>query len=105
MSDWRCIASNPLSGVSTWVKYEEDGVLVQERQNLDALLDENKAQRNLAQNNWRGDWHSVARIPLSMLHSKTEAVSDAVREGDTDWVRRFLNNSENEKLRTKDGRL
>jgi hypothetical protein len=109
MSDWVCVASNPVSGVSTWIKPDPDtpdGVLIQERQDVSALLDANKAQKNVASSNWKGDGlHSVARIPLAMLHAKDSYIGDAIREQDDKAVSRFLNDSDNEYLRTKGGNI
>lgn len=105
MSDWRCIAHNPASGVSTWVKEEPDGLLVQERQDISVLLDQNRAERNIASSGWKGDYHSIARIPLAMMHEKGSALAQAVAEQDSAWVSRFLNDSDNSNLRTKEGRV
>lgn len=102
---WTQVEYNPLSGVSTWIKIEGEVTLVQERQDVDKLLDENTAQRNIAQAGWKGDYHSVARIPLAMLHAKGGYLGDAMREGDDRAVSRFLNDSDNSKLRTKEGNL
>lgn len=108
MSDgWTCIARNPESGVSTWaMRGEGDDVYIQERQDLSALLDENKAIRNMSSQTWKGDGlHSVARIPLAMLHDKADGVGRAIDQHDNKWVTRFLNDSDNENLRTKSGVL
>lgn len=105
LDGWTRVEYNPVSGVSTWIKVEGDKTLVQERQDVSKLLDENMAQRNIASGGWAGDYHSVARIPLAMLHAKGGYIGDAVREGDDKAVARFLNDSDNGKLRTKEGRL
>ncbi len=103
MNGWQCVASNPVSGVSTWVKEEDDGLLVQTRQDVSALLDKNMAQRNVAANHWRGDYHCIAALPLEMMHSTD--LGRAIQEGDDSYVDRFLNDGDNSKLRTKEGRV
>lgn len=106
MGDWRCIASNPVSGVSTWIKEEADGVLVQNRQDISALLDQNKAEANIAQKGWKGDGlHSVARLPISMIHDRKSYIGQAIAESDSKAVSRFLNNSDNRSFRTKEGNI
>lgn len=106
LNEWRCIANNPQSGVSTWIFDDGEDVHIQTRQDVSALLDENTAIRNITQSGWRGDsLHSVARIPLSMLHDPLSSLGDAVRAGDEPWLKRFLNDSNHSKLRTKEGSL
>ena len=106
---WRCIGFNPASGVSTWWTPDPDdpeGILVQERQDVSALLDENKAQLNIASNNWKGDGlHSVARIPSAMAMDDRSLIGGALKEGDDKVVTRLLNDSDYSKLRTKEGTL
>lgn len=102
------IAENPLTGVSTWIYPDpdnDDGVIIQEQQDVAALLDENTALRNIAADGWKGDYHSIARIPLAMAHDPNAAIHHAMREGDDKWVSKFLNDSDNGKLRTKGGNV
>lgn len=104
--DWHCIGHNPASGVSTWIQADGDDVNIQTRQDLSALLDENTAIRNVTQRGWKGEGlHSIARIPLSMLHDTKSSLGEAVRAGDDTYVAKFLNDSNFEKLRTKEGRV
>jgi hypothetical protein len=105
MSDWTCVEYNPVSGVSTWIKIEGDKTLVQERQDVSKLLDDNTAQRNVTSPGWKGDYHSLARLPLAMLHAKGGLLHDAMKAGDDERVKRFLNDSDNSRLRTKEGRV
>lgn len=106
---WQCIAYNPLSGVSTWITQDPndpEGALIQERQNIKALLDKNTAQRNIASDNWQGEGlHSVAKIPLVMMHDKQFGVQEAAIEGDDKYIADLLNDSDYYKLRTKEGVL
>lgn len=103
---WLLLAENKQSGVSTWAKYEGDDVIIQERQDVDALLDDITAQRNVAEDGWKGDGlHSVARIPLAMLHDTQDGIGRAIKAGDDDYVTKFLNDSNFGKLRTKEGML
>ena len=105
MSDWYCVAYNAQSGVSTWHKEEEDGLVVQTRQDMSVLLDENTAQRNMAQSGWQGDYHSVARIPSALFYDKQNPLAEAIRAGDDKFVAKTLNDGDNIKLRTKEGSI
>lgn len=106
---WQCLAYNPVSGVSTWITQDPDdpeGAIIEERQNVKALLDKNKAQRNMASDNWKGDGlHSVAKIPLVMMHDKNLGIQEAAIEGDDKYIADVLNDSDYQNLRTKEGNL
>lgn len=103
LNEWIKIDENPQSGVSTWILDDGEEVTVQTRQDMGALLDQNRAERNMKADGWQGDWHSVARIPLAMLHDT--AMGDALRAGDDKWINGKLNDSEFANLRTKEGKL
>lgn len=104
--EWVKIAENPQSGVSTWAMSEGEDIHIQERQDLSVLLDENKALMNMSNKTWKGDkLHSVARIPLVMLHDKNSGIGEAMREGDETYIKKVLNDGDNVNLRTKGGTL
>jgi hypothetical protein len=106
LNEWVCWANNPESGVSTWVLDDGEDLHIQTRQDVTALLDENTAQRNIAQSGWKGDgMHSVARVPLSMLHDPNGQFLPAMQEGDDRHIAKLLNDSDYGALRTKDGVL
>lgn len=65
-------------------------------------IDVNKAQRNLARNDWKGDYHHVASIPLNVFYDQ---IAEAHSHGDDKYVSRWLNDSDNRAWRTKDGRV
>jgi len=103
LNEWIKIDENAQSGVSTWLYDDGEELTIQTRQDMGALLDENRAEANLKDDNWQGDWHSVARIPVSMLHDT--AFGDAIRAGDDQWITGKLNDSDFEYLRTKKGKI
>lgn len=107
---WYCIACNSVSGVSTWVTQDPDGgpddAIIQERQDIRAILDKNKAQRNMAKTGWAGEGlHSVAKVPLVMMHDKSFGIQEAAIDGDDKYIASVLNNSDYQGLRTKEGKL
>lgn len=105
-NEWVCIAANNVSGVSTWAMFDDEGVTIQERQDVTKLLDENMAIRNVSSDNWKGEGlYSVARVPLAMAHEKGSYIADAIKESDTKVINRVLNDIDYSKLRTKGGQL
>lgn len=103
IGEWYMLDENKQSGVSTWIMDDGEDLNIQTRQDVNALLDENKAIRNMASDNWKGDWHSVARVPLSMMHDTS--IGEALRAGDDKFVTAKLNDSDYANLRTKEGKL
>ena len=103
---WVKLAENKAAGTSTWICPDPDdpeGVLIQQRQDVTALLDDITAQRNVASSNWKGDYHSVARIPAAMAHDTHGQWHEAMREGDDAHIAKLLNDGDFAKLRTKGG--
>lgn len=102
--DWTLYDSDIKRGKFTWVKHEPDGSMTfRMDQHVDALLSRNAEQRSIARSDWKGDWHHVASVPMSMLYGGV--FSEASKAGDMDYITRRLNDSEYSKLRTKDGRI
>lgn len=102
-NEWVCCTSNPNTGVSTWAMRDGDDVIFQTRQDVSILLDLNRAERNMASVGWKGDYHKIASIPVAQMYDGY--FHEAVKSQDEKAVKRFLNDSDNSKLRTKEGRL
>ncbi len=102
------LSHNEAAGIKTWIVEDPDdpdGAFIQTEQDVSTLLDENQVQRNLAQDHWKGDWHSVARVPASLAYGEGEYIHDALKEQDTPAVKKFLSDRDFSKLRTKTGNL
>ncbi len=87
-----------------WVMHDEEaGVWHKcEVQPVEAILEANRELYNVAETRW-GDTALVASIPNVMYWNGDFAKA---REGRDDaWIKRFLNSSDNQKLRTKRGHL
>lgn len=69
---------------------------------VQATVDTNTAQRNLARSDWQGDYHQIASIPLNIYYDQ---LAQASREGDDKFVNRWLNDGDNAAWRTKAGRV
>jgi hypothetical protein len=100
--DWVLVDHDPELGRSVW-HLNQDG-FDHFRIDYDAtqLLEQNKADYNVAQTGWKGDWHKVASVPHNILH---DGLDQAIQQQDRDYVKRWLNNSDNRGWRTKPGRV
>ncbi len=92
--------------VATKFHYDEqaDRLYVERIQDVEPILNRNKALRNEASTNWQGDFHHVASIPLVIIEKvKNETGVDLLK--DKAAMKRFLNDPDNKFLRTKPGRI
>lgn len=91
------------SGRQVWVMHHDDGRMTfRTDYPVQPTIDQNTAQRNIAQDGWKGDYHQIASIPLNVFHEQLAAAS---LQGDDAYVSRWLNNSDNRAWRTKTGRV
>ena len=87
-------------GREVWYHYDGDTVVFNTRYIVDPILDANVAVCNTTQGQRWGGGQRVASIPLNMFWDK---LHEAVTNKDDAYVRKFLNNSDNKKLRTFHG--
>lgn len=88
---------------TTWARRNPDGsTTFRTDYAVDDTIEANTAMRNAASKGWKGDWHKVASIPLNVFHDK---LAEAVKQDDMTYVSRFLNDSDNAKWRSKEGRV
>lgn len=66
-------------------------------------LDANQEEFNSTLGERFGEWRKIASVPNAVLHGTD--LNRAHNEGDTKWVSRFLNDSDNSKLRTFRGNV
>lgn len=86
-----------------WVRDNGDGTRTfRTDYEVDPTIEINKAQRNMAQAGWKGDYHHVASIPLNIYYDQ---LHEAARGGDDRYMSKWLNDSSNRAWRTKDGRI
>jgi hypothetical protein len=101
--DWELIGHNPHSGVSTWRMDVGDGYVFKTLSDPSKILAENAGLRNAAGSGWKGDYHLIGKVPLNLLHDGQ--IREAAKDGDDEYVKRWLSDSDNSGWRTKDGRL
>ncbi len=96
------VKHEPALGRSTWQKYDGEKLIVRTDYDVTHTMNANAEARADAGVTWKGDWHRVGSIPLNVFYDQ---VAQAHNEGDTKYVKRWLNNSDNRAWRTKEGTL
>ena len=107
--DWRCLSDDPVTGIAEWVWFETapDGTIERIhtkkiQHHSDLLLAQNKALYNDSQGKRWGDGKVVASIPLPIYES---LLGEAAANKDRKFIRKFLNDPDNRKFRTFEGKL
>lgn len=102
--DWRLISDNPVLGVRQFRLDIGDGqyVVKTEHYVTDALLDLNAERRAAQAGRAWGDGQLVASVPLNVAWKD---LMQAVNEKDEAHVRRWLNDPDHAKFRTREGKL
>lgn len=101
--DWTLVTWDPKTGKQTWRRHEPDGgVTFRTDMPADETIEENLIARNAASNNWNGDWHRVASVPMNLFFARLQ---EAHSEGDERYISRWLNDSDNRAFRTKEGNV
>ena len=99
--DWTLFDYDVRTGRQVWSMENPDGsTTFRTDYPVQPTVDLNTAQRNLAQNNWAGDYHQIASIPLNIYH---EQVAEAAKQDDQRYLSKWLNDSDNSAWRTKGG--
>ena len=86
----------------------DDQTIIQTVQNVSPYLDRNAEERNQkgGGENWKGDFHKVASIPLVVIEQWTKELGDnPLSKRNRKWLVAKLNSNEFLKLRTKEGRI
>jgi len=110
----RILDFNKQSGVIETFQQHEGKNIIRKHQNTDAILKANSAELNgfASGNNWQGDMHKVASIPLIIVDMwreelKAKGVSNPnpLHNDNKTFLIAKINSSEWSKLRTKQGRV
>lgn len=88
---------------TVWVRDNSDGSRTfRTDYDVSDTLEANADMRSNATAGWAGDWHKVASIPVGIYF---ERLAEASRQKDSAYLRKFLNDSDMSKFRTKEGRV
>lgn len=101
--DWTLVDHDFQMQRTVWARSNPDGTTTYRTDyQVDPTLEANKAAKAVASSGWAGDYHRVASIPLGIYYDK---LHEAVQQDDKAFMQRFLNDSDNIALRTKEGRV
>jgi len=106
-ADWFEIGDSPT--VCTEVRFRDcadgsvDLEIRQRPRDLQAFLDNMKAERELIEARGWKDGAIVGRVPDAYYH--TSGMAKARLENDQAWIKRFYNDPDHRNLRLKEGRL
>ena len=103
--DWTLINWDAEMKRSTWALHDTYGntTTIRTDYQVDGLIDQNAEVRNIAEKQWRGDYHRIASIPLNVLWDS--GLMDAQNQGDDKWLSKWLNDGDNRAWRTKEGQV
>jgi len=102
------------SGIIETFQQHEGKNVIRKHQNTDAIFHANNAELNThaSGNNWKGDMHKVASIPLIVVDMWREELKakglhncDPLHGDNRTFLIAKINSSEWSKLRTKQGRI
>ena len=92
-------------GITRYWHYnnETDEATIQTQQDVTDIIEENKQEFNMVDERagWKGEFHHVARIPLSIYY-KLQAEG---KLNDDAYMKRWLNDPDNKFFRVKDGQI
>ena len=103
--DWRLFDYDFRSGRSVWMLEDGNKTIFRTDYPMQATLSENAALRNEAGKAWKGDWHRIASIPLNIAFDEDLGLMKAHEQGDTKYLSRWLNDSDNRAFRVKEGNV
>ena len=100
--NWTLYDHEPKTGRTVWHWFDGEKHHFHTDYPVDQLVQDNKAARNdLSGANWDGG-QRVASIPLNIFF---EQLDQAHAQGDTRYLSRWLNDSDNAAFRTFEGRV
>lgn len=103
MDGWRLISDNPELGVRHYeLEMDNMTVIRTEHYAIPAFMEANKALYDASDGQRWGEGKVAARIPLSVLYGE---LAEPMREGDKDYIKKFLNDFDNRGYRTFKGQL
>lgn len=101
--DWTLFDYDVRTGRQVWAYHHDDGrVTFRTDYPVQATVDINTAQRNMARSDWAGDYHQIASIPLNVFHDQ---LAEASRQKDDKFISKWLNDGDNRAWRTKSGNV
>lgn len=106
------VDEDPAWRIRERVYYDDDRIVLEQRQNVDAIIESNKARYNAVegtarQKAWRGDMVMVASVPLVVMEDliKRGIMTRSYKIPDEARFDAWLNNPDNRVWRTLAGKI
>lgn len=100
--NWTLVSYDPQTGRSVWHWF--DGKRLHQRTDypVDNIIKDNQAAKSDMSGKRWGEGQRVASIPLDIFYAQ---LNEAQVQGDRSYVKRWLNDSDNAKWRTFEGKV
>lgn len=98
---WTLIDHDFETGRSTWMTEQDGQYVFRVDMPLNDIFDQNKDALVETIGRRFGDYNRVASIPHHLIYHN--GVDDAMRQRDSKWLAKFLNDPSNQKFRTSRG--
>ncbi len=98
---WKLMEHDLATGRSVWMTVQDDQYVFRVDMPLDDIFTANNDAVIDTNGRRFGDYNRVASIPHHLVYQN--GVNDALEQGDSRWLSRFLNDGDNRKFRTSRG--
>lgn len=109
MESRRLLDRDPHSGITEYYHFdpETQGFVIEYEQDVEGIIEMNKWAANKASDGWKGEFHHVACIPLTIMMKLAEQgiVTVAGQVLDQKRYKAWLNDPANAHFRVKRGRV
>ena len=104
--DWELDHELSIIGVRyVWKRWNGRELTIRTDYPVDSILEANKAEFNSGTGQRWGEMSKVASIPVGLLYNEKLGLNEAFKQQDLPYLRRFLNDSDNQALRTREGTI
>ena len=100
--DWELFDHDPRSGRTVWRLFDGAATHYRTDYPVDKILQDNAAAKSDMSGKGWGEGQRVASIPLNVYFDK---LAEATRQGDQNYISKWLNDSDNAGFRTFEGRV
>jgi len=88
-----------------WKRWDGQTLHIRKDYPVDNIIQANAVERNASQGRRFGEMTKVASIPVGLLYDEKLGLNEAFRQQDDKYLRRFLNDSDNQAFRTREGHI
>lgn len=100
---WLFWNRDPVTGVAVWIGEVDGHYVIRRDIPMDDILESCADERAYNQGKSWGDGQVIGSVPMGLAFSS--GYVEAKKQGDTAWIKRFWNDPDHKKLRTREGRV